>query len=295
VSIKALYKRFIRALVAHSRLIFVSVVTLASFGCAPTPHIYTMQPSALETIRADISTIGVQMSQERPKTAVLQPAKGVWGGLKRGIVVGATLPVMIGFASPIPGGTFLGLLVSPFGALAGGIYGIYTAVPAEEVEHAEVMLAMAADKVRQQGLRGDFIDAVVELGNRHTPLTFVACPRTDKRGSLQPYPASDHRIDAQLTVRVERAGLRGIYHVDPPTDTFIQVHVQLVGLQDDGILLDERFICASDEERSYSKWAEQAEVDFIDEFRACVPELAEKIVDDFFRVYPMRWRDGVAF
>ena len=282
-------------MVAHSRWICVSVVTLASFGCAPTPHIYTMPPSALETIRAELSTIGVHMSPERPKTEVLQPAKGVWGGLKRGLVVGATLPVMIGFASPIPGGTFLGLLVSPLGALAGGIYGVYTAVPAEEVEHAEVMLAMASEKVRTQGLRKDFIDAVIDLGNRHTPFTFVAWPRTDERGNAQPSSASDHRIDARLAVRVERVGLRGIYHVDTPTDTFIQIHVQLAGLRDDAILLDERFICASDEERNYSEWADQNGIDLIDEFRDCIPELAEKIVDDLFRVYPMRWREGVAF
>jgi hypothetical protein len=74
------------------------------------------------------------------------PAKGVWDGLKRGIVVGASLPIMIGLTSPIPGGTFLGILVSPFGAVIGGIYGIFTAVPADEVEHAEVVLAIAQRK-----------------------------------------------------------------------------------------------------------------------------------------------------
>jgi hypothetical protein len=291
----AFSQRAMRIMAARSKWIFVCVVTLASFGCAPTPHIYTMEPSVLETIRADISTVGVSMSPERPKTKVLLPAKGAWGGLKRGIVVGATLPVMVGFASPLPGGTFLGLLVSPFGALVGGIYGIYTAVPAEEVEHAEVMLSLAAEKVRNQGLRKDLINAVVHLGNRHTPLRFVAWPETDACGVVQPLPASEVRIDARLTMRAERAGLRGIYHVDPPTDTFIQLHVQLVGLRNDDILLDERFICASDEERNFSDWADQGGIGFIDEFRDCAPELAAKIVDDFFRVYPLRWREGVAF
>jgi hypothetical protein len=273
----------------------VSVVTLANLGCATTPHIYTMQPATLETIRADLSTIGVYMSPERPETEVLQPAKGVWGGLKRGIVVGAALPVMIGFASPIPGGSFLGLLVSPFGALIGGVYGIFSAVPAEEVEHAEVMLGIASENIRQQGLREDFIHVVVELGNRYTPFKFVEWPHSSDVESAKPFQAKKNPIDARLAIRVERTGLRGIYHVDPPTDTFIQIHVQLVGLRDDAILLDERFMCASDQERSFRDWADQAGASLIDEFRDCVPELAEKIVDDFFRVYPVRWSGGVEY
>lgn len=278
-----------RVIVALSKLIFVSVVTLASFGCAPTPHIYTMPPSRLEAVRSDISTIGVYMCPERPQTEVLQPAKGAWGGLKRGIVVGATLPVMIGFASPIPGGSFLGLIVSPIGALVGAVYGTYTAVPAEEVERAEAMLVFASENLRNQGLREDFIDAVVELGNRRTPFMFVEWLDTDDRGIARLPAESTDRIDAKLAVRVERTGLRGVYHIDPPTDTFIQIHVQLVGLRDDAILLDERFICASDHERDFIDWADHSGAVFIDEFRDCVPELAEKIVDDFFRVYPVKW------
>jgi len=282
-------------MVALSKLIFVSVVILAGFGCAPTPHIYVMPPSRLETIRADISTIGVYMRPERPKTEVLQPAKGAWGGLKRGIAVGATLPVMIGFASPIPGGALLGLLLSPIGALVGAVYGVYTAVPAEEVEHAEAMLAFASENLRSQGLREDFIDAVVELGNRHTPFMFVEWPETDQREIARLSAGSENRINARLAVRVERTGLRGVYHVDPPTDTFIQIHVQLTGLRDDAILLDERFICASDQERDFNDWADHSGAVFITEFRDCVPELAEKIVDDFFRVYPVKWSDGGDF
>ena len=120
-------------------------VILAFAGCVLTPDVYTM--------RSEISTIGVYLSPEQPKTEVFLPAKGVWIGLKRGIVVGASLPVMIGFVSPIPGGTFVGLLVSPFGALIGGVYGIFTAVPAKEVEHAEVILAMATEKIRYRAKR----------------------------------------------------------------------------------------------------------------------------------------------
>jgi hypothetical protein len=137
------------------------VVVLVMAGCARTPGIYTMHPEALESIRSEMSTVGVYISPEPPETAVMPPAKGVGGGLKRGIVVGASLPIMIGLTSPIPGGMFLGILVSPFGAVIGGIYGIFTAVPAEEVEHAEVILAIATEKIRQKRLRDTFIKHLV--------------------------------------------------------------------------------------------------------------------------------------
>jgi len=271
------------------------VVVLNMAGCARTPRIYMMQPEALEAIRSEISTIGVYLSPEPPETVVMLPAKGVWGGLKRGIVVGASLPIMIGLASPIPGGTFLGVLVSPLGAVLGGIYGIFTAVPAEEVEHSEVVLAIATEKIKQRKLRDAFIKNVIDMGNTTTGLTFVAWQEarvsTDMHNKAHlPYPQKE-KIDALLNIQFEKVGLHGSYTIDPPTDTFVQVHVELIRLKDNTNLLDEHFTCASDEERTYQDWADQAGSDMIYEFRDCVPELTEKIIDDFFMVYPIEWRD----
>lgn len=289
------HKRSVGKLATPLGLIALMMLLLALHGCAQTPNIYTMQPSALETIRAEISTIGVYLSPERPETEVLLPAKGIWGGLKRGIVVGASMPVMIGFISPIPGGTVLGLLVSPFGALIGGVYGVFTAAPVEEVEHAEVILAIATEKLRHRGLGDRFIENIIDLGHARTQLNFVALPEAH----ASPLTKTSHPpmdvIDARLQIRVQKTGLYGMYSIDPPTDTFVQVHVQLVRLRDNTILLDEHFTCSSDEERTFKDWADQAGADVIDEFQDCVPELAEKIVDDFFRVYPIDWSDGAAF
>ena len=271
------------------------VAVLVMAGCAQTPAIYTMQPEALEAIRSEISTIGVYISPEPPETEVMLPAKGVWGGFKRGIVVGASLPIMIGFASPIPGGTFLGILVSPFGAIIGGIYGIFTAVPAEEVEHSEVILSIAAEKIRESKLRDAFIRNLIDMGNTTTELTFVDWQ--ESRASSHSYN-NTHRsyppqasIDALLRIQVKKVGLLGSYSIDPPTDTFVQIHVELIRLKDDTILLDEDFTCASGEERPYQDWADQGGTDVIHEFRDCVPELSEKIIDDFFMVYPINWND----
>ncbi|BBO74814.1 hypothetical protein DSCW_22310 [Desulfosarcina widdelii] len=72
-----------------------------------------MDPASLETVRSGISTVGVSLTPDLSKTDALLPAKGVWGGVKRGVVFGAAMPVMLGFASPVPGGTYIGLLSSP--------------------------------------------------------------------------------------------------------------------------------------------------------------------------------------
>jgi hypothetical protein len=283
----------------HFRLPAWLAIALVLVGCAQTPKLYTMQPEGLEAIRSEISTIGVCISPEPPESEVMLPAKGVWGGLKRGIVVGASWPIMIGFASPIPGGTFLGVLVAPLGAVIGGIYGIFTAVPTEEIEHAEVVLAIASEQIKQHKLRDTFIKNVIDMGNTKTELTFVAWQEarlsTDTHNQASLHNPLKEKIDARLNIQVLKVGLQGSYTIDPPTDTFVQIHVELIRLKDDTILLDEHFTCASDEERTYQDWADQAGSDVVHEFRDCVPELAEKIIDDFFMVYPIRWSDDAHF
>ncbi|WP_319524533.1 hypothetical protein [uncultured Desulfosarcina sp.] len=255
-----------------------------------------MEPASLEAVRSGISTVGVALTPGPPETDVLLPAKGVWGGIKRGIVFGAAMPVMLGFASPVPGGTYIGLLVSPLGAVAGGIHGVSTAVPTEEVERAEAMLEIATDNLRQMGLREEFVNSLIDMGNERTTVRFVLWPETPMTPPAEtlakhPDPKVDD-IDARLEISVEETGLRGIYSINPPMDTFIRVRVQLIRSNDNVILMDEHFICASDEERTFADWADHEGSDLVDEFRTCVPELAEKIIDDFFLVYPLEWNHG---
>jgi len=283
----------ISALSAAILLLFFSMMAV---GCARTPAIYVMEPASLEAVRSGISTVGVSLTPGPPETDVLLPAKGVWGGIKRGIVFGAAMPVMLGFASPVPGGTYIGLLASPLGAVAGGIHGVSTAVPAEEVERAEAMLEIATDNLRQMGLREEFVNSLIDMGNSRTTVQFILWPETPMTPPAEtlarhPDPKVDD-IDARLEISVEETGLRGIYSINPPMDTFMRVRVQLIRSNDNVILMNEHFICASDEERKFADWADHEGSDLVDEFRTCVPELAEKIIDDFFLVYPLEWNNG---
>ena len=252
-----------------------------------------MKPSEIEKLRSEITTVGVYISPQIAESEVLLPAKGAWGGSKRGVVVGATLPVMVGLVSPVPGGTALGVLVAPFGALAGGVYGAATALPAEEVEHIEVELALATDRTRQKNHRKTLMELLIKLGNANTVITFAAWPGPppDADGSISDThsQAASRAIDTRLDITAEKAGLRGTYSIDPPTDVFLQVRAQLIRLEDDAVLLDERFDCASEEERIFREWGSDGGIQLVKEFEYCIPELAEKIIDDFFSVYPMKW------
>jgi len=280
---------------SSAAIVLLSLLIMAA-GCARTPAVYVMEPASLETMRSGISTVGVHLTPDLSKTDVLFPAKGVWGGIKRGVVYGAAMPVMLGFASPVPGGTYIGLLASPLGAVAGGIHGISAAVPAEEVERAEAMLEIATDNLRQMGLREEFVNSLIDSGNARTTVQFVVWPETKITPAVEgltehPGPKEDD-IDARLEISVEETGLRGIYSINPPMDTFMRIRVQLIRSKDNAVLIDEHFICASDEERTFADWADHEGSDLVDEFRTCVPELAEKIIDDFFLVYPLEWNNG---
>jgi hypothetical protein len=94
-------------------------------------------------------------------------------------------------------------------------------------------------------------------------------------------------IDNVLELRIEEAGLLGPYTFNPPSKAFIKVLVQLVQAEDNQILIDETLFCVSGVDRKYIDWAENEGQFFVDEFVGRIPEIAEKIVDDFFLVYPI--------
>ena len=247
-----------------------------------------MPPLELENIRADVGNVGVVLVEGPSESEVLMPAKGFWGGAQRGFIVGTRLPVLIGLISPIPGGTALGIIVAPFTAMFGGVYGAVTAPSVQEIEAAEMALDNVVAEIRQMDLRTDFIDTVVRMGNDRTGKTFVRLPELGlaqaNTASLNK-PSNFSAIDSILELKIEKSGLRGKYQINPPIDTFVQTKIRLIRTMDNSVWLEETFLCLGDEERTFQEWSRK-EGGFIEEFRSCVPELAEKIIDDFFLVYP---------
>ena len=273
-------------------IFFGVVVVLGLTGCSSrTPNIYKMDPGDLEGIRSNIGRVGVTISSYPLERDLKKPAKGITGGAARGFVVGASTPVVIGAVAPVPGGTFIGLLIAPFTAVAGGVYGATKGVPPEDIEKAQAALDQAIDRLKKMNLRRTFILEVVALGEKRTGREFVKLPESgpkDPKETVRYDQMKFRDIDNVLELRIEEAGLQGPYSFDPPSFAFIKVLVQLVRAEDNETLIDETLFCVSEVDRKYIEWSENEGQFFVDEFVGCIPEIAEKIVDDFFLVYPIK-------
>jgi hypothetical protein len=248
-----------------------------------------MPPGDIEALRSNISRVGVVMLDSNVQTVVKLPAKGSGQGFVRGAAMGAMLPVVFGILAPVPGSALVGILLAPIGAVAGSVYGSATAMPTDEVEAAERLLDQAGQEVRRLGLSGELLDEVVGLGNQRTDMTFF---KISNAGSIHPGMEEieeniKSEFDTILEIRIDKVGLNAIYSVDPPIEVFVKVGVRLIRTRDGQELLKDIIVCRSDEEKKLDDWIKDGGESFTEEFKGCVPEVAEKIIDDFFLVYPI--------
>ncbi len=265
---------------------------LGPTGCGRTPKIYKMPPDDLERVRSGLGRIGVAVSTYPLKQEINKPAKGIFGGAARGVVVGASAAVVLGAVAPVPGGTVAGVLAAPFTAVAGGVYGATKGAPAEGVETAKAAFVQAAERLKKKNLPQTLVEEVTRLGRERTGLDFVDLPGAGPGdpGEVVRYDRMAIRnVDAVLELRLEKNGLWGPYRFDPPFVAFIETLVRLIRVEDNVVLLSETFICAAEVERKFPEWAESEGRLFVDKLTTCIPEIAEKIVDDLFRVHPTPW------
>ena len=250
-----------------------------------------MPSQHVEDIRSDIRTVGVVLASYTAEPEILSPAKGPVKGAGRGFVIGAALPVAVGFVTPIPFGSVLGLFVSPFTAVGGSVYGAVKAPPAREVAAAEAAIEQASANARAMDLRRDFLDNLVSLGTQRSNVTFAIFEDVGPSGRdedlMYDQMLEISGIDAILEIRAEKFGLKGLYTIDPPSSSFVEIRTRLIRRKGNAVWFDETYICASERELKYGQWAHHGGQLIVDESFACVVELAEKIIDDFFMVYPI--------
>lgn len=261
-------------------------------GCASVPGTYQMTPAEIREFRSGLGTIGVTLSEYRAKLEFASPAKGRFGGLKRGFVAGAAKPVLIGLVAPVPGATFVGVLVAPFTAIAGAAYGVSKTPPLDEVEKAEAGINQALDRLRSQNLNQTSIEDLVRLAEERSPYEFVALPGRGPKQSEEKvrYDEMDlHGIDTVLEMRVEKGGLWGSYEIDPPSAAYMETRVRVIRVSNNEKLLEDTVVCIG-EQRKYLEWGENNGQHFYDNVLDCIPRLREKIVDDLFLVYPLATR-----
>jgi hypothetical protein len=257
-------------------------------GCSSSRNVYSMQSETVEKMRSELDTVGVAVASYRAETKILRPAKGSVGGAGRGIVVGASTTVVAGAVSPVPGGTFIGILLAPVGAIVGMIYGALTATSAAEVEKAEKTVDQTISRLQAMNPMQTLRNETIRMGLERTDLTFIALPGhgPKKQNEVVRYDLLDTAgIDTVLELRAEAGGLRGRYTISPPSAAYLKIHARLIMKSDSELLMEDTIFCAS-EKRDYSEWSENEGQLFFEALISCLPDLTEKIIDDFFLVYP---------
>jgi len=271
------------------------------------PAVYKLPPEQLEQTRSELGTIGVVVSDSAGTQEILMPAKGFYGGLTRGLAAGAAFPIAVGFVLPIPGGSLLGLFAAPFTAVGGGVYGAATALPKEQVEKARLEIQLAEEELRTMDLHQTLIRKLVALGGENTRHKFVALPDVvapEPEATAQDDPLDRYTVVSEskeiarynpldlsgaasvLEIRTHASGLRGRYTINPQTNLFVELDARLIRVRDNQVLISESLSCVSEAQRTYTEWARQEGQLVVEDFLACVDELAEKIIDDFFLIYP---------
>lgn len=272
------------------RILVLVMMIIALIGCSTrTPKIYTMPVNDLEMIRTNIKRIGVTVSSYKVKVEIDKPAEGVSGGIKRGVVTGAAIPVMVGLVSPVPGGTFIGALIAPVTAIAGGIYGATKGVPTDIIKEADTVIKQSLEQLREKKIRKSIVQTVVEYGNSYTDYSFVNLSDIGptKSESIVRYDQLVQKdIDTVLELKIEKIGLKGYYSFNPPSFTFIELYARLIRRSDNQLLIEEKLYCTNVVPNTYQEWAANNGALFVKEFENCVPKIAQKVVDDLFLVYP---------
>ena len=258
---------------------------MAVFGCAKSPTVYSLPTEELESMRDEISSVAVVSGQYKTMEQLDLPAKGVLAAGGRGFVSGVGATIAVGVVSPVPGGTIIGIVLSPIGGVVGFFRGMVVAEPTEKIEAAEQALNEAAEKLRTMNLGDTFREDFMALAAERTGKQFRFY---EEYGPLTPHekvdydPADFPGADTVLEIRPIRAGLWGLWTVNPPASPFAEVGIRLIRLRDGKVLIDDTIMCAG-EERSYEVWATNSDL-FVQEIVKCVPRLVGKIVDDTFLV-----------
>lgn len=247
-----------------------------------------MAPEKVEQMRSELGTVGVAVASYRAEPKILRPAKGPVGGAGRGFIVGASTTVMAGALSPIPGGTFIGILLAPIGALVGMSYGAMKATSTAEVDQAEKTIDHKISHLQAMDPIQILRDETVRMGLERTDLTFVPLPSLGPKNpdDVVRYDLLDlNGINTVLELRAEEGGLRGRYTISPPSSAYLKVQARLIAIRDNELLLEDALFCAS-KKREYREWSENDGQLFLEAILSCIPDLTEKVVDDFFLVIP---------
>jgi len=250
--------------------LLIAAVLLAVGGCASAPAPRPSSSAPSEEVRGSLGRIGVHAGPTTASGEWNLPAKGAAEGAKRGAGVG--------FGSTLRGSS---AILSPLGALVGGIAGAAAAESAEVVEQAETAIKAAFTAAALQTTLCDRVLQVARLETRHPMMPAAQLGGTVAPGTRPEEPPGS--LDTALEIQVQRYGTKAAATPNPPVHLFFNAQVALRRVADGSVVYTQRFSWLSPG-RPITAWAAAEGEAVRHALDGGLQALAERIVDVVFLV-----------
>ena len=230
----------------------IAVILIAGCMAAAMAGCAGKAPESLsQALRARLGDIGLATADAPPQIKLVP----IPGGKGKGAAQGAGAAMASSFSGCLevdPTGlcAIVSLVLSPYIALGGAVYGAATAKPESEVDAARKAIAAALEGQDHQALLLEqFRESARGVGRKVTPVRRLV-------GTTKDYSALRAQgLDTLLELRVARMNLGKKPGVNPPLHLRIAARVRLIDLHSGKELFGREFTYRSSEKLEFLQWA----------------------------------------
>ena len=270
----------------------LALLLLLTSGCARhdrTNVLSVMSTLQIDELKSRLGVIGITNAQHLPHIFVQTPSKGAKEGAKEGAKAGGLAPIEMSydawqvcrtdihcFALP-----FVGIALSPVGAVVGGVGGAITADSADKVTGHEIKVKNAlANLPIQENMRDKFISRLSDL--KTFPVTVIPDAGPAMEGEKPDYRQFKSRgIGSVNEIEVRNLELSGPGKVRPNLYVRLEVQVRLILLEDNSEKYCKVFMCSSQADE-FENWAAEDAKKFREEIESCFNDVADWSVQDLY-------------
>ncbi len=267
--------------------LFVSLLFI-SFGCA-TQHSRSFRSPLPKEIRQHIRSVAVIPTSYAPKNNFLTFAKSRGTGTAKGAAEGALYGMLEGAQTA---GHLYDIVLWPFATvagavvygIAGGIEGTFKAVPEDEVQKIEAMIAKAIANLNVQEKLAEHVMSSGWLltGYQFSLIKGIGPATYDEKPEYR--FLSKEGIDLALEVSVKSLGFSGGEKTDPSISFFMNIAVKAFRPSDVAELYSFESSHTS-RPRKASEWGRKNAALLQREFETAYASLANQIVENIFLLY----------
>jgi outer membrane lipoprotein SlyB len=255
---------------------------LCGFGCA------TSRPIISLGAKTESENIGITGVNFQPETSLCTPAKGTFAGLGRGATIGM-LGTMGSGVYGGPGTLIIGIILSPVGAVVGGMYGAGAAEPAERIEAYEIELNRTIAECNAQKAMLTRFSATASRRTGRTFVEIAGMQHTTQAAEPEYTSIAHNGIETVMEIAVLKYGLEGAWTFDPPLYFFMTAKARVLKTADGSVLYSNIFQYKSDKKEiiTFADWAADHAFRFRRERDTAFSTLSERIVEELFQL-PVR-------